>query len=222
MKTTTWSEHETEQEGDMEKAIDTTTHVFEQAGLGRAPFRFVGFEDTASGADQNGMVRRSVGGLETITKPGGSCDYCGNYITQYCWIKSKDGKRFKVGTSCVEKAGDKGLFNKAKRVAGKVRRAKAKVREEARIEAAIAAFVAEGSEVRAWLEQFPSPHAYRASQGDTWADTVEWNLVKGFEAIDGSPIPGAGHSGQLKMARLIERIQKGRQEAPSWATEARA
>jgi len=193
---------------------ETATHVFEQAGLGRAPFRFVGFEDTAANADENGMVRSSTGGVEMVTKPGGSCDFCGSYITQFCWIRSADDRRFKVGTSCVSKAGDKGLFDKVKRAAGRVRRAKAKARETARIEAARAAFVAEGSEVRAWLAQYPSPQPWLAAKGKTWADTVEWHLVRAREALDGSPIPGAGHSGQFKMAKLIERIQKGTQKAP--------
>jgi len=97
---------------------DTVTHVFEQAGLGRAPFRLAGVEDTAAGVGEDGLVRRDVGGVTVHAKPGGSCDFCGNYIKVFCWVRSSDGRRFKVGSSCVDKAGkagDRRLASAAKR-----------------------------------------------------------------------------------------------------------
>jgi len=201
------------------------THAFEEAGLGRAPFRFLGCRDTSAGADANGMVRSSVGGsgVETWTKPGGSCEFCGTYIVIFCMIQDADGKRFHVGTSCAGKSGDKGIINLAKRAAGKLSRAKALVKQAARIVAARAAFSAEGSEVRAALAA--KPHPGRAAE--TLADYVEWMLVSGHEFAEtirtedkdenGYPIwtsgpvtyrPGAGHAGQFKMAKLIEKTIK--------------
>jgi hypothetical protein len=64
-------------EGKMSKV-----HVFEKAGLGKAPFKFVGLENTAKGANKDGMVVKKtfVDGTRFMTKAGGSCDYCGHYI----------------------------------------------------------------------------------------------------------------------------------------------
>lgn len=196
----------------MTNADTITTHKFTEAGLGQAPFRFAGFRDTAAGADENGLVRKAVGGVEMITKPGGSCDYCGNYITQFCFIVSADGNRFKVGTTCVEKTGDKGLMKRVKSTAAKARRKAAKAREAKRIEAARAAWKVEGSTLRASFEGKPHPSPWLAEQGKTFADYIEWSMGLSDESpttIDGTPIPGAGHSGQIKLTRLIEKAQKG-------------
>ncbi|HEU01417.1 hypothetical protein LCGC14_0273200 [marine sediment metagenome] len=207
-----------------------TAHVFETAGLGASPFRFVGFEDSAAKVNtEDGMVRTTVDGLDIFTKPGGSCDYCGTYIVQFCWIKSADGKRFKVGTSCVSKTGDKGLVDRAKRAAGRVRRAKAKAKQVIRIDAARAAFIADTDGVRTFLADVASPTEWRAEKGETWASYVAWMLVDGGASsysrgpsapewlTDGTLIPGAGHTGQFEMTKLIERVAKGTQDTPIWA-----
>lgn len=73
-------------------------HAFELAGLGLAPFRFVG-------ASENVITYP-----DGTQKAGGSCDYCGTGIRTECWVKSSDGKQFKVGCNCIEKVGDKGLM----------------------------------------------------------------------------------------------------------------
>lgn len=67
-------------------------HVFEKAGLGKAPFRCVGLTEKVYQSCQGAPVQ-----------PGGSCDYCGTGI-RWCFdIRSADGKRFVVGSSCVER-----------------------------------------------------------------------------------------------------------------------
>ncbi len=75
-------------------------HAFELAGLGIAPFRFIGTQEKLF----------TVPGCPEATKPGSSCDYCGTAITTECWLRSSDGKQFKVGCNCIEKAGDKGVM----------------------------------------------------------------------------------------------------------------
>ncbi len=56
-------------------------HPFEKAGLGKAPFR-----------------------CELVSeRRGSSCDFCGTGIRNEFWIKSADGKSFKVGCDCVRK-----------------------------------------------------------------------------------------------------------------------
>lgn len=73
-------------------------HKFERAGLGKAPFRYVGYEFKTYQACHGAPVQ-----------VGGSCDYCGVGICNMFYIESADGKRFKVGSNCVEKTGDAGL-----------------------------------------------------------------------------------------------------------------
>lgn len=73
-------------------------HAFEIAGLGIAPFSFVG-------ASENVITYP-----DGTQKAGGSCDYCGTGIRTECHVKSSDGKLFKVGCNCIEKVGDTGLL----------------------------------------------------------------------------------------------------------------
>jgi len=108
--------------------VNQELHVFEEAGLGKAPFRFLSVQDSSVGVNENGMVRiASKSGVDTWTKPGGSCDFCGTYIVHFCWIKSADGKEFKVGSDCVRKTGDQGL---KKVVAAEVRLKRSERRRE--------------------------------------------------------------------------------------------
>jgi len=75
-----------------------TIHTFEAAGLGKAPYRFVGYQKLIYQACQGAPIQ-----------PGGSCDYCGTAIINAFFLKSADDKTFKVGCDCIEKSGDKGL-----------------------------------------------------------------------------------------------------------------
>lgn len=77
-------------------------HVFEAAGLGKAPFRCVGFSEIVF---NNG---------DGTTKAGGCCQYCFTGIRYACHILSSDGKRFHVGTDCVARTGDAGLIKQFK------------------------------------------------------------------------------------------------------------
>lgn len=73
-------------------------HAFELAGLGKAPFQFVGFSEN--------VIKYPDGS----TKAGGTCQYCFTGIRFECRIKSADGKTFVVGSDCVNKADDSGLL----------------------------------------------------------------------------------------------------------------
>lgn len=77
-----------------------TIHVFERAGLGKAPFRFVRMEERVH-VSPDGHARA-----------GASCDYCTTCIRFCCIIRSADGNEFKVGSDCVLKTGDAGLRRK--------------------------------------------------------------------------------------------------------------
>jgi len=68
-------------------------HPFEVAGLGIAPFDFLGVEEMA--------VRSGDG----TNRAAGSCQYCSTGIRYAFWIKSSDGRQFYVGIDCLRKLG---------------------------------------------------------------------------------------------------------------------
>ena len=78
-------------------------HVFERAGLGKAPFRCIGCAEVFFQAHP-----------DAPRQCGGSCDFCGTGIVLQCKIKSADGRTFKVGADCVAKTGDAGLIRSFK------------------------------------------------------------------------------------------------------------
>jgi hypothetical protein len=180
-------------------------HVFERHGLGRAPFYFDGFEDTAAHAGPDGMVRVTIhegpmAGVDMLTKPGGSCDLCGTYITFFCWVRDADGKRFKVGSTCLEKYLGKReddpthVLTKAKRAIAKHRTALRNAAADRRIAAAIE--LMSQADVETALRAEPHPSSWRAEQGDTRLEWCQWMLTN------------AGRAGKTKVARFVERAAK--------------
>lgn len=110
--------------------LNATVHKFEAAGLGKAPFRFVGLETAADrGAVQN---ERKGDGLIYTTNNATSCDYCGQGIMNAFVVASADGRRFKVGCDCIRKVGDKGLMKIVSDAEAAKRRAKAADRRKAK------------------------------------------------------------------------------------------
>ena len=76
-----------------------TLHPFEKAGLGKAPFRYIGSEVKI------GPIKLADG-ITIVGSPGqpmGTCDYCGMGISVCYTIESVDGERFVVGSTCVNK-----------------------------------------------------------------------------------------------------------------------
>jgi len=167
-------------------------HRFEKAGLGRAPFRFVDVEYRVGPITYpNGMTVGAPG------QPMGACDFCGQGIAECCIIQDADGKRFVVGNQCVYKTGDQGLTNTVKRVVDQAKAKRRAERERKRIAEAKEAL----PEVADALKAEPHPMAWLAEKGMTLLDYVEWNFKK------------AGHTGQLKVTRMIEKALKAKEEA---------
>ena len=154
-----------------------TTHVFEKAGLGKAPFKFIGCEE------RRGPYRYydpQTGITTEIGSPGqpmGVCDFCGQGIAVCCVIRSADGKEFIVGTDCVLKTGDAGLRRS-------VNAKKAQARREKGFEK-----IDEGREFveanRAAVDSLPGP---RFGTLGSWFDWMMKN---------------AGNSGKLRAIRNV-------------------
>lgn len=170
----------------------TATHVFEAAGLGLAPFRYVGcYEDRGPHRFEQHGVTIEVG---APGQPMGTCAYCGQGIAICCSIESADGRRFTVGSECVAKTGDAGL-RKVQTDAAALRKTSQREREETRISAALLLLEAP-SVATAVLCSQPSTIAYRAAQGDTRWDQLHWLMLN------------AGHAGKLRATRAVERAAK--------------
>jgi hypothetical protein len=152
-------------------------HIFEMAGLGLAPFHFVGYERKVFVACPGAPVQ-----------VGGSCDYCSTGISNMFWVKSADGKRFKVGSECILKAGDKGL----KRAVNAI-----KLKEtHAKQDATIARGTALLADLGAKLALRPHSEPYWAAQGQTALDqmTRRWNY--------------SGRAGRIRITKELERLAK--------------
>lgn len=123
----------------------------------------------------------------------GTCNYCGIGI-RYCYIiEAADGKRFEVGCDCVRKIEreDNRLFSEVEKIERTFKREQNRKRREKRMEPEtkrIAAAVAMIESKRESLASKPHP----VIKGSTLLDYVEFLRYK------------AGHSGQLRMARIIE------------------
>lgn len=161
----------------------TTTHVFEKAGLGVAPFRFVALERRAFQACHDAPIQ-----------PGGTCDFCGMAIIECCIIESRDGKSFIVGNVCVEKTGDAGLKAAVKAEVRKAATAKRHAREAKKIRETTALLGTDS--VQAALTSQPHPIEWRTLRGDTLLDWADWMMEN------------AGTKGKLQVAALIKRLMK--------------
>lgn len=133
----------------------TIIHKFESAGLGQAPFRYVGYQE---------ITYQACPGAPVVA--GGSCDYCGACIRDAFFIESADHKKFKVGSDCIYKIGDAGLVDTVKRAANQVKTQKRHEREKQ--------FIALNEEKMiekfAKLSDIKHPNSYFAEQGKTMRD----------------------------------------------------
>lgn len=162
-------------------------HPFERAGLGKAPFAYVGMSEKVYVA--------CPGAPE---QPAGTCDYCGQGIRYCCGIRSADGKEFVVGCDCVRKLGraDNRLVTKVEaemkvieRKKNRERRAVQVAKEDQRIAAAFAALDANEA-IQEAMKAKPHP---RGLEGRSLLDYVTFLRFN------------AGHSGCLTTARIIEK-----------------
>jgi hypothetical protein len=174
------------------KNTTDSQHVFESAGLGLAPFRFVGaFEDRGPHKSVINGVQCEVG---APGQPMGTCAYCGTGIAICCRIKSADGKVFTVGSDCVAKTGDAGL----KALVQKDTRKRAKAREQVRVQELVERLESD-QELRSSLSSQPHPRGFQdreTGQDLTLLDQVEWMMQN------------SGHAGRMRMVRAIAKMEK--------------
>ena len=155
---------------------NTTQHPFEAAGLGKAPFKFIGIEaqDLRYGRAILNRAEYEKTSIAVETKPGDSCAYCGQYIVNMYNVRSADGRTFHVGSDCIEKTGDRKLIDRAK----VARLSRERVKREAKaveVKGSLEALLA-SPEARAKLAAapHPKPQAWRAPEDNTLLAYIEW------------------------------------------------
>lgn len=165
----------------------TQSHVFETAGLGQAPFQFIGCEERR-GPELITMPDGVVMECGAPGQPMGTCDYCGQGIAICCNIQSADGKRFMVGTDCVRKTGDSGLKRVVASVINERRKEARHAREDTRIKDASARL----PRIADAIKSQPHPNEWRADKGETLFDWCIWMMEH------------AGRTGKLHVAQVVE------------------
>jgi hypothetical protein len=167
-----------------------TVHPFEAAGLGKAPFRFVGMEaqDLCYGERILNRKEYQKTGVSVTTQPGGSCAYCGTYIRNMYNIESSDGKRFHVGCECVNKTEDKSLIKKVKE-ATKVLNAKKRFAKANEAKDNLTSMLA-NADTRKALQALPHPNGYAGKSLLGYADWMAEN---------------AGNAGRVRTLNLIKK-----------------
>lgn len=161
---------------------EASSHKFERAGLGVAPFRYVGHSRE--------IYQAIPGDPNCPIQPGACCDYCGTGIMEVFHLVDCNGKRSKVGSECVRHTGSAGIVRKVKAEISRQR----KIKNDARADKQIAAGRAAWPLVVSTLAQEPHPHAYQAGLGKSLADYFAWML------------DNAGRTGKAKTARSILKI----------------
>ncbi len=150
----------------------STIHRFERAGLGLAPFHF-------TGSVREKTYQAAPG---APVQNGSTCDYCSTSIRYEFWVKSSDGKTFKVGCDCIHKSDDAGLIKQisaAERQMRDMKNKAAKARKMERLAVRTEAAMKTLPSVRGKLAGEPHPNSYLASEGKTLLSYVEWCLANG-------------------------------------------
>ena len=122
-------------------------HVFDRAGLGKPPYKFIGFVTKKYQACQGAPVQ-----------PGACCDYCGQGIMYVCQLESADKKHFEVGCDCIRRAGDAGLLRayKNRPEVRAMNRAKAADRDQRVIAEWNAIMADDAAKQKLWAKEVPS------------------------------------------------------------------
>lgn len=147
--------------------INLDVHKLERAGMGRAPYKYIGYEHKTFQACHGAPVQ-----------VGGSCDYCATGITNMFWFESADGKRFKLGSECANKTGDNGMIRSVKEQVNKEKTAKRKASEKESIDWILSNLEA----VKQIFGLHPHPLEYRAEKGETLWNWAEWMMANSGNA----------------------------------------
>lgn len=173
-------------------------HPFERANLGVAPFKYDGYSIEKYQACPGAPIQ-----------PGTCCDYCSTGIMEVHYIKSADGRRFKVGSDCINKLrtdgkstiglsrADIALLQAAARAMRDINHTKAVAKAKA-VKTTVESQLANEA-VRLALTALPHPRGFvdrTTGNAMTLLDWAEWMMQN------------AGAAGRAKVAKAIKAVIK--------------
>lgn len=175
-------------------------HPFERAGLGKAPFRYVGMvaQDMCHGERILNREEFQATGVALTTKPGGTCAYCGTYIVNMYNIRSADGRVFHVGSDCVEKTADRKLVEAVKLEKRRTARENRKTKAAA-VDAELRTLMTD-EKVRAKLATVLQPNA------KPWQSVPEHSLLN----WTGFMFQISGATGRAKVLKAVKAALDGK------------
>ena len=137
---------------------ETALHAFEKAGLGKASFRCVGMCEipSTSLAEHNPIAYNMAMAMLPRGLSIGSCAFCGMCIKYNFIVEGATGRRFVVGSECVNRTGDAGLVKAVKAERSRIAKEKRVARNATAAAERRAAYEAERA---ARAAAFESAHA---------------------------------------------------------------
>ncbi len=163
--------------------VGTEIHKFELAGLGKAPYAYVG-------ASENALTFP-----DGTSKAGGCCDYCYTGIRYEFHFRSVDGKKFKVGSDCACKYGDAGMKHIVDAKVCEMNRQKRHVAEKVKLDELHRLLARD--DVRSKLRETPHGNEKCAKDGATRFDQICWYMAN------------AGTTGKLSWLKQIRALASG-------------
>jgi hypothetical protein len=162
-------------------------HVFERAGLGKAPFRCIG------------VAEKFITHPDGTTQAAGSCAFCGQGIRYVYTVIGRDQRPFNVGCDCVERTGDAGLIKSYKQrpEVRAMARAKAKARDDR--------VIAEWNALIDTPEAIECLTGYKVA-GRPWIPGEQITAYEDFKRIWNR----CGASGRARTLRLLKQRLNGR------------
>jgi hypothetical protein len=125
--------------------MNENLHPFEASGCGTGPFSFVGIATIPSpslGEANPDAFNNALKALPKLDGGCGTCRHCGMAIMVICIVEDSRGRRFGVGSDCIEKVNDDSLGVPAKIAVQRRRREMARARREAKRQEERAAWLA--------------------------------------------------------------------------------
>lgn len=151
-------------------------HTFTKAGMGTAPFHFVGTAKIPSpslGEQNPTAYMNALAALPRDLVNGcGTCGHCGTSIMNIFIVRNAEGKKYGVGCDCIEKTADKPLVRAshlAKLAADRAKRAASKKAKREAYLAAIDPATGETNEQRMQREREEQRVAYQAREAAEFA-----------------------------------------------------
>ena len=161
-------------------------HIYESAGVGIAPYKFVGIWQYPGQAMQEAnpeVYNRAMKEAPQTKNHICGCALCGTYIVNNYLVKDGNSDLWAIGSECISKInGMKEVAAEAKVAKKKIEKAEKRKKAEAKEfkDTELAKELLADDRIRARLSEQPHPSEHFASQGQTRLDWAEWMMERHY------------------------------------------